>query len=94
MFSEIVFVLFFLFFLPTSLLRRLEKVYIKKIGGVWGERCPIGLHFRLSDDGKRFDALDVYVYKKKAKLRKGRSRRGNRVQIGAGFAANRASADL
>ena len=59
MFYEIVFVLFFLFFLLTSLFRRLEKLYIKKIGGVWGEGCPIGLHFKLSDDGKRYQALDV-----------------------------------
>ena len=41
MFCEIVFVLFFLFFLLTSLFRRLEKLYIKKIRGVWGEGCPV-----------------------------------------------------
>ena len=66
MFSEIVFVLFFFFFLLTSLFRRLEKVYIKKIGGVWGEGCRVGLHFRLSDDGKRSDALDVFGVSKTA----------------------------
>ena len=59
MFSEIVFVLFFFFFLLTSLFRRLEKLYIKKIGGVWGEGCPIGRGSRLVDDGKRYQALDV-----------------------------------
>ena len=59
MFSEIVFVLFFFFFLLTSLFRRLEKLYIKKIGGVWGEGCPIGRDGRLADDGKCSDALDV-----------------------------------
>ena len=62
MFYEIVFVLFFLFFLLTSLSRRLEKLYIKKIGGVWGEGCPIGRNFGLADDGKRSDALDVFVW--------------------------------
>ena len=66
MFSEIVFVLFFLFFLLTSLFRRLEKLYIKKIGGVWGEGCPIGRDSRLVDDGKRFDALDVFGVSKTA----------------------------
>ena len=59
MFYEIFFDLFFLFFLLTSLFRRLEKLYIKKIGGVWGEGCPIGRNTRLTDDGKRSDALDV-----------------------------------
>ena len=59
MFSEIVFVLFFLFFLLTSLFRRLEKLYIKKIGGVWGEGCAGGRDTGLVDDGKRSDALDV-----------------------------------
>ena len=59
MFSEIFFVLFFLFFLLTSLFRRLEKLYIKKIRGVWGEGCPIGRESSLADDGKRLDALDV-----------------------------------
>ena len=66
MFSEIVFVLFFLFFLLTSLFRRLEKLYIKKIGGVWGEGCRVRRGSRLSDDGKRLDALDVLGVSKTA----------------------------
>ena len=55
MFSEIVFVLFFFLFLLTSLFRRLEKIYIKKIGGVWGEGCPI------ESDGGLADSENVNI---------------------------------
>ena len=65
MFSEIVFVLFFLFFLLTSLFRRLEKLYIKKIGGVWGEGCPIGLNFSLADSYFLMNTLGFIVIPEK-----------------------------
>ena len=57
MFSEIVFVLFFLFFLLTSLFRRLEKLYIKKIRGVWGEGCRVARDPRLADSDFSMNTL-------------------------------------
>ena len=65
MFSEIVFVLFFLFFLLTSLFRRLEKLYIKKIRGVWGEGCPIGRDSSLEDFDFAMNTLGFIVIPEK-----------------------------